>query len=204
MKPRYIMAFLMLAGPVHADATLCDVAANHAARDQHIPIDVMRAITLTETGRPRDGELRPWPWTVNLEGAGHWFDTRQQAQSFAEDALSQGQTSFDVGCFQLNWRWHGDAFDSVAAMFDPTANAEYAAKYLNEHFETFGDWSRAAGRYHSGTPEFSERYIARFDEIRGNLPDAGLEPAQNTASVFYLTRATGPLLTRAAGPLHRR
>lgn len=204
MKFRHLMMLIFLSGPAQASPAICEQAAARAARDHQIPIEVMRAITLTETGRRRDGALQPWPWTINLEGAGHWFDNRAEAEAFAQQALAQDRPSFDVGCFQLNWRWHGQAFDSVTAMFDPAANADYAATYLKGHFETLGTWSLAAGRYHSGTPEFATRYAARFDAILADLPTvlAEAEPSRNAGSVFFLTRATGPLLTRAAGPLH--
>lgn len=209
MRYTVLWALALLAGPAHADPAICEQAAQRAERDFQIPTGVMRAITLTETGRNRDGTLRPWPWTVNLEGTGHWFDTRAEAEAFAEEALAQGRTSFDIGCFQLNWRWHGDAFASITAMFDPAANAEYAANYLKSHFETLGTWTRAAGRYHSGTPQYATRYAARFEAILADLPDtvADLAPAperQSAGSVFFLTRATGPLLTRATGPMYRR
>jgi len=206
MKFRHLLVLLLLAGPAGASPAICEGAAARAARNHQIPVDVLRAITLTETGRNREGSLQPWPWTINLEGTGHWFDTRAEAEAFAQQALSEGRRSFDVGCFQLNWRWHGDAFDSITAMFDPAANADYAATYLKGHFETLGSWSLAAGRYHSGTPEFATRYAARFDGILADLPTemAQAEPEQSAGSVFFLTRATGPLLTRAAGPLHRR
>ena len=207
MKLRWLLLLPLLATPALADPAICERAAANAARDHGIPEGVMRAITLTETGRRRDGALRPWPWTVNLEGAGHWFDTRAEAERFAREALAQRRTSFDVGCFQLNWRWHNEAFADVTAMFEPAANADYAATYLKGHFETLGDWSRAAGRYHSGTPHYAQRYAARFDTILADLPEVVAladAPAPTPASVFFLTRATGPLLTRATGPLHGR
>lgn len=164
------------AAPDPAISRLCDDAAARAARDGKAPADVLRALTRTETGRRIEGELRPWPWTVNMEGEGHWFSTRREAEAFVEKRRKAGARSFDVGCFQINHRWHGDAFTSVEAMFDPDANASYAAHFLDEIRQEQGasraDWTRIAGAYHSRTPHFAERYSARFARILGDLEPA--------------------------------
>ncbi|MEM9684973.1 MAG: transglycosylase SLT domain-containing protein [Pseudomonadota bacterium] len=152
-------------------ANLCDRAAISAARVTGVPLNVLRAITLTETGRKADGKMRPWPWTVNMEGAGRWFEGRASAEAYAKTNFARGARSFDVGCFQINYRWHGKAFPSIEAMFDPEANALYAARFLQSLHEEFGDWVKAAGAYHSRTPKFARRYEARFERFL-----AGLEP----------------------------
>ena len=147
-------------------AELCDRSAQAAAAGQSVPLDVMRAITRAETGRPANGLLQPWPWTVNMEGVGHWFPDREAAQAYVNSQVRRGARSFDVGCFQINYKWHGQAFRSVDEMFDPGRNAAYAARFLAELHAEFGDWSRAVGAYHSRTPELARRYAARFEHIR--------------------------------------
>jgi hypothetical protein len=140
-------------------------AADSAADRAGVPRAVMRALTLTETGRNRGGRLQPWPWTVNMEGAGHWFDSRAEALAYVRREQARGAESFDVGCFQINHRWHGEHFASLESMFDPMVNATYAAGFIRELFEETGNWSEAAGYYHSRTPEFYHRYRARFDRL---------------------------------------
>ncbi|MDH3263634.1 MAG: transglycosylase SLT domain-containing protein, partial [Paracoccaceae bacterium] len=143
-----------------------------AARESGVPLSVLRAISLTETGRQRDGAFKPWPWTVNMEGAGIWFDSEDEARAYVFRHHQRGARSYDVGCFQLNYRWHGQHFASIEEMFDPLANARYAARFLSDlHAET-GDWSRAAGAYHSRTREYADRYRTRFDRIRARLDGA--------------------------------
>lgn len=148
------------------DSIICDQAATLAAARTGVPISVLKAIVLTETGRTRDGAARPWPWTVNMEGKGVWFDDRTSALAYVSAHFDIGARSFDVGCFQINYKWHHEAFASIDEMFDPAANALYAAAFLKElHAET-GDWELAAGAYHSRTPEHAERYRARFATYR--------------------------------------
>ncbi|MGB0410594.1 MAG: lytic transglycosylase domain-containing protein [Pikeienuella sp.] len=169
---RWITSLLMIvaAAPANAsDATVCDRAATVAAHGSDVPVDYLRALTRTETGRARNGKLTPWPWTVNMEGSGHWFETRAQALAFVMKHHARGARSFDIGCFQINYRWHGQAFDSIAAMFDPLANARYAATFLTELRGNKGGWRRAVGRYHSKTPKFAAKYSKRFERILAAL-----------------------------------
>ena len=95
-----------------------------------MPQDVLHAISLTETGRPANGRLRPWPWAINREGKGFWFKNRDEALAFAKASVAAGRRSFDVGCFQINYHWHGMNFASLEAMFDPDTGADYAARFL--------------------------------------------------------------------------
>jgi hypothetical protein len=152
-------------------SSICERVSEAAAAESGVPVSVLKAISLTETGRKRGGVFRPWPWTVNMEGEGHWFETLDDARAYVFREYKRGARSFDVGCFQINYKWHGDAFDSIDEMFDPMANARYAARYLSELHAESGSWTTAAGSYHSRTPEFAERYRARFERFRTALMD---------------------------------
>lgn len=169
--------FLVFAGPAGASADrlgiagICEGAALVASRESGVPLDVLRAISLTETGRRGAAGFLPWPWTVNMEGAGKWFDSAEAALDYVNRNFARGARSFDVGCFQLNYRWHGKAFASIEDMFDPVANARYAARFLRDLHTELGDWTRAAGAYHSRTPKYATKYAARFDRIREGLGD---------------------------------
>lgn len=160
-----------------AISELCDAAAKRAARETGVPETVLLAITRTETGRNRAGRLAPWPWTVNMGGTGHWFDTRQAAQAFVDRKLLNGAKSFDIGCFQINHKWHGAAFGTAGQMFEPLANARYAAAFLARLHAELGDWSRAAGAYHSRTETLARRYRARFDRIIATVSEEAPDPS---------------------------
>ena len=168
-----IVALLALPLPGRADpADQCLHAARQAGEESGVPYDVLAAITLTETGRTRQARTQPWPWTVNMEGEGEWFDAPSEALDFVHRRRAAGATSFDIGCFQINHRWHGEHFTSIESMFDPLTNARYAARFLRELHREFGDWSLAAGAFHSRNEAFAGRYRARFAQFR-----RGIEPA---------------------------
>lgn len=188
-----------------AGASICEQAALAVSKESGVPLGVLRAISLTETGRKNSEGFLPWPWTVNMEGAGKWFDTRDEAQAFVDKHFARGARSFDVGCFQINYRWHGHAFQSIEEMFDPIANARYAASFLGELYREFGDWTKAAGAYHSRTPKFAKKYAARFERIRSRLPEnppvdlVTAETPQPTEPVAIIARVNRfPLLQQGA------
>lgn len=107
-----------------------------------------------------------------MEGAGKWFDSADEARAYVHAHHARGARSFDVGCFQLNYRWHGQHFASIDEMFQPLANAHYAARFLSDLRAETGSWSGAAGAYHSRTPTYANRYRARFDRILAQIEGA--------------------------------
>ena len=174
-------------------AAICEQAASQAAAEYGIPPDIMAGLTLTETGRRRDGVVRPWAWSVNAEGAGSWFDDPASALAFAEDRIAMGRLNVDIGCFQINFRWHGENFPSVAAMFDPLTNARYAADFVRRlHGET-GDWRRAAGAFHSRTPANASRYLSRFDELRAGFNKRGFDSLEAMPETYNTFADAAPL-----------
>ena len=166
--------------------SLCEAAARDAAAATAVPISVLRAIMLAESGRARGGQLQPWPWTINMEGKGRWFASESAARAYVDEHFRRGARSFDVGCFQINYKWHHAGFESLDEMFDPAASALYAARFLKALFSETGDWTTAAGAYHSRTPKHAEPYTARFAELHARITGApagaNQRPAPQTGS----------------------
>ncbi|WP_298968640.1 transglycosylase SLT domain-containing protein [uncultured Roseobacter sp.] len=148
---------------------VCDQAATIASQETDVPLSVLLAVTRTETGRSQSSGLEPWPWAINVNGEGSWLPTRVAAEEFAIQQFRQGQKNFDVGCFQLNFRWHGHQFGSISEMFEPVANARYAARFLSRLFTEKGNWMNAVGAFHSRTPEHSEKYKSRYSRIYSEM-----------------------------------
>ncbi len=174
-------------------ADVCDRAAQAAAAHSGVPVGVLRAITRTETGRTHDGIFGPWPWTVNHAGRGLWFEHHDEALGYLAEARRRGARNFDVGCFQINFHWHGDAFGSLAEMLNPDRNARYAAEFLIALHDELGDWDTAVGAFHSRTPEFAARYLQRYRRIYAALPDAvPSRPVPAAAEPAPRARPRGP------------
>ncbi|MFC3181834.1 lytic transglycosylase domain-containing protein [Cypionkella sinensis] len=162
---------IILCGPaqLRAAANPCDLAAQQAAQNSEVPLELLMAISRVETGRQADGTTQPWPWAINQGGQGHWFDTADQAISFASDLLAQGVVNFDAGCFQINLHWHSKNFGSLADMFDPQTNARYAASYLSQLFQSEGGWPEAVAAYHSRSPDQAQAYLTKVEAALTDL-----------------------------------
>ena len=205
-QPRQILLGLALAGSALTPAAgvsrgdtaaLCRDAAAEASAETGVPFDVLLAVATVETGR----NDQPWPWTVNFGGEGQWFDSAAEAAASVDQALRDGATNIDLGCFQLNYRWHAQAFGSVDDMLDPERNATYAAEYLSRHYEKTGDWALAAAAYHSATPEYGRAYQGKFEPTYARLA-SGEELDAPQATPTTMARSNGfPLLVAGAGGL---
>ena len=134
---------------------VCDIAARNASQQTDVPLNVLLAISRVETGRGRGEEVESWPWTVNVSGKGYWFENRNAALLFSLTQIDSNVRSFDVGCFQINFLWHGGAFSSMDEMIDPRKNALYAARFLKRLYAEFNNWELAAGAYHSRNEKFA-------------------------------------------------
>lgn len=146
--------------PAIAQGLLCRMAIGAAERGSGIPSALLDAIGRVESGRrdPVSGSWHPWPWTVNADGQGSFYDSKAEAIAAVRAMQARGVQSIDVGCMQVNLMHHPDAFASLDLAFDPQANAAYAARFLKELYAQSGDWTKAAALYHSATPDLGADY----------------------------------------------
>ena len=126
-----------------------------------------------------------WPWTVTAEGQGRFFDSKEEAMAEVEFLMTRGVRNIDVGCMQVNLHYHGSAFETLAEAFDPAANTAYAATYLKSMFQSTGNWSEAAGYYHSQTPErngpYREKVIGFWRQMSGYRDAQASRPEEPVA-----------------------
>ncbi len=183
------------------DADLCRNAIAATERTTGVPDRLLQAIGLQESGRrdPASGVVSPWPWTINVEGKGELFDTKQQAIAAVNAYRARGARSIDIGCMQINMIHHGQAFSSLEEAFDPVANTRYAAQFLQQLLDKTGSWPLAVAGYHSLTPDIGGDYSRRVLAIWAK-PDLGrrLATAQATA------RANGPAAGASVIPVSRQ
>ncbi|MDR7126848.1 transglycosylase SLT domain-containing protein [Pseudotabrizicola sp. 4114] len=199
----------------HDSQNLCDTAGSRAAKITGVPVPVLLAISRVETGRTIGGVLAPWPWAVNQAGSGSFFESKSDAVDHVSFALSNGETNIDVGCFQINMRWHGTEFASLEAMFDPAENALYAARFLLQLYQEFGSWDDAIGAYHSRQSGAATAYLAKVSALMDTTLQTPASVPLQTASgdnrypllMPGVAGAHGSLVTtlsdRAAVPLFR-
>jgi hypothetical protein len=167
-----------MAGAAHADipdAAACSAAGHDAEQSSAMPQNLLVSIGMVESGRadPLTGHVAPWPWTVNADGQGQYFQTKEQAEAFVRFAEASGAHDVDVGCFQISLQSHPDAFATLDDAFDPAENAAYAARFLTQLKSQTGSWNTAIADYHSALPDLGLPYqrlvLAAWKHI-GALP----------------------------------
>lgn len=156
-------AYAKAADPQVEGAKLCTKQIPIFERQHSIPQHLLAAISSTESGRWHDGLniVLPWPWTINAEGKGYYYNSKQEAIIAARNFQSRGVKSMDVGCMQVNLMHHSTAFRNLEEAFDPQHNVAYAASFLRDLYQTEGTWRKAAAAYHSKTPARGSQYVAR-------------------------------------------
>ena len=117
-----------------------------AAYDYDVPLSVLYAVGLTETGNR--GMLGPYD--INVDGRSIPFGSLEQALERVAIEQARGAKFIDIGCMQINQRWHAQKFRSLREMFDPVANVRYAARFLRELKSREGNWTLAVARYNAG------------------------------------------------------
>lgn len=159
-----LVTLTALATPAQAGR---DVPAAYvtAASRHGVPPAILYAVALAESRMALgNGMSRPWPWTLNVAGQGHYFPDRASACAALQRHL-RSTRNVDVGITQINVRHNPDLygqgrrFADPCAALDPYANLDEAARLLRRHYGVTRNWLDAAGRYHrpaGGAP--AERY----------------------------------------------
>ena len=138
---------------------LCVSSIRKIAVQSGVSAELLTKVAQVESGI---GSLRqPWPWTVNVQGHDYYFKSAQGAVSYMKQLQHRGITSFDVGCFQINWRWHRHKVRDVAELIDPDTNTTIAAQYLRELYQRHGSVVQAVAHYHSAQPHRGRAYVGR-------------------------------------------
>lgn len=160
---------LLLAGIVAATAGAAETPANPpdcrdvaaaAERQNAIPTRLLAAISLAEAGRwDRDrAAWIAWPWTVHAEGRGHYLPDKAAAVAMVRRLQARGVRNIDVGCMQVNLKYHPRAFASLEQALDPHSNVAFAARFLSSLRRDHRSWSKAVGHYHSATRKLNRPY----------------------------------------------
>jgi hypothetical protein len=132
-----------------AIAALEDVPVAYlmVAKSHQVPVDILYAVALTESGKSYGDDRVPWPWALNIDGRSVYCESQQEAIQQISQAIRYKQ-SVDIGLMQINWRWHRQRFITMDESLVPMRNLTVGATILYEHFEQTNDWWEAVGRYH--------------------------------------------------------
>lgn len=148
---------------------LCAAAVRDAEARYPLPPGLLGTIAKVESGRPVTAmkDVRAWPWTIDADGRGYFFESKAAAVVWAQQALARGVSFMDVGCMQVDLQMHPGAFRSLDEAFDPAHNVDYGAHYLQRLHDgdAAGNWYVAVGLYHSHTPDLAAAYRDRVAAV---------------------------------------
>ncbi|MFV0279845.1 MAG: transglycosylase SLT domain-containing protein [Rhodoblastus sp.] len=135
----------------------CDREMVRASKKHNVPLGVLYAVGLTETGA--GGSLQPF--ALNIGGRAQFPATMQEGIRLIHDAQRAGITLIDVGCMQINLRYHRNRFPTLEAMFDAASNVDYGARFLSRLRAREANWTNAVARYHAGpnNERAQKRYV---------------------------------------------
>jgi soluble lytic murein transglycosylase-like protein len=152
-------AFTSSAVAAGAGESGCEREMERAARKHGVPLGMLYAVGLAETGR--GDSLRPY--ALNIEGRAIYDIGKHDALREVERARRAGARLIDIGCMQINHHFHARNFASVEDMLDPAQNVDYAARFLRELKAREGSWTKAVARYHAGpnNDPAQKRYVCR-------------------------------------------
>ena len=164
----------------------CLDAAREAERTHNLPEGLLVGIALNESGLHAHA--------LNIAGRAYYPDTREEAVRLLRNAGSRAM----AGCLQINAAVHARGEDWP---LDPYKAAEWAANYLRQHYETYGDWSMAIVRWHGGSPGIRQRLVCRVrSKIDVVAPDSALfaERCRGTETQMASFRRNGAALLELA------
>lgn len=156
------------AGALESEMSVCEQELVRAAATHNVPVGMLYAVGMSESGHR--GSLQPY--ALNIDGRPAYEQSKSAALQVFRQAKRDGAKHIDVGCMQINHRYHGENFNSLEDMFDPAKNVTYAARFLSELKEREGTWTKAIARYHAG-PNNAPAQKAYVCRVIGNMVEVG-------------------------------
>ncbi len=171
----------------------CEAAAAAAERQFGLPAGLLTSIGRIESGRldPLLHRVLPWPFAINADGAGRFFEEPRAALAAVESLQARGVQRIDVGCFQIDLFYHPEAFARPEDAFDPVANATAAARFLAQLAEQSGGFETAVALYHSARTELGLPYRLRVLADWHGVP--GVPPTVRPPDPFVILIAPAAL-----------
>jgi len=176
--------------------SICETHTPELEMAFDLPRGVLTAISRVESGRPNGKGVRlGWPWTINHDGRGLFFENKQDMLAYARAHINKGDLRMDIGCMQISIFWHKDQFASLEEMADPSGNIAYAAAFLADLKDRHGNIDQAIRHYHNADPAANTPYVARVYDVWKNITDnpdltlANIPSGQNGIPNTASTRA---------------
>ena len=179
----FILIFLSLINETFADdikkLNLCEKIIKNIELQTDIPKGLLLGIGKAEAIRKLNNKYIIWPWTINHAGKSLFFDTKKQMTNYVFKNLKKNDLNIDVGCMQINIKWHKNNFKKIADMFEVSPNISYAASFLLQLKNKHGSWDKAIKYYHSSDPKKNIPYLIKVKSFWKRLEGEKIIKAKN-------------------------
>ncbi|MDC5870264.1 lytic transglycosylase [Vibrio europaeus] len=134
-----------------------------ASKKNGVPVQVLRAIALTESGITlSDDSYKPWPFTLNWRKKEYRFNTKEKACTELKKILKVSR-AVDIGMTQLHWKYHDEFVGDACDYFDAEVAIPRTAVVLKKCYKNHKNWVLAAGCYHRPAGgELAKEYMKKF------------------------------------------
>lgn len=161
----FTISFLILAKEAFADnidkLKLCENTIESIELQTDIPKGLLLGIGKAEAIRKINNKYIIWPWTINHAGKSLFFDNKEQMKNYVFKNLKRKDFNIDVGCMQINIKWHKNNFKKISDMFEVNPNISYAASFIKQLKNKHGSWDKAIKHYHSSDPKKNNPYLIK-------------------------------------------
>ena len=138
----------------------CNILTEKYGKEYNLPNKLLTSIALVESGIKKNNDFRSLPWTLNVSGKSIYFDTKEEILSYLKNNIEK-KKSIDVGCMQINTKYHLKNFKDLNQIIEPAENVKYAAIFLSDLYKKYRSWNEAIARYHSSVPNKKKRYLKK-------------------------------------------
>lgn len=151
-----IALLVLLIGLNESQAKVSRKIIKEIARECEVPAVLLEAICQVESNLE--------PHAINMGGKAYFFKNRELAAKFLVSQIELGKTNIDVGCMQINWRWHGRHLQDPDLLLDERACLYYGATLLKVLAKQKGGWVQAMMYYHSSNPKAQAKYLEKVQK----------------------------------------
>ena len=179
----FTISFLILAKEAFADnidkLKLCENTIESVELQTDIPKGLLLGIGKAEAIRKINNKYIIWPWTINHAGKSLFFENKEQMKNYVFKNLKRNDLNIDVGCMQINIKWHKNNFKKISDMFEVNPNISYAASFLQQLKNKYGSWDKAIKHYHSSDPKKNKPYLIKVKSFWKKVEEDKIIKAKN-------------------------
>lgn len=176
----------------------CPTLIGKTEESRAIPRGLLMAIAVTESGL--NGQ--PDPLAMNIAGRGFRASSVTQMASIIADQARHGVRSIDVGCMQVNLKYHGMKFERPTDLLSSPVNVAYAGDFLVRLALESKSWRDAVMSYHNKVDPARRRWYGckiwntylRLGSAHDGFLQCGHAPHGSSTASGTTHTATSPII----------